>query len=185
MGCRILKVDFKMAKEGVKTKQLRCTVNVDDIIFTHEVRVNGEWAVQEKLCFDVNAIPERLVNGDSYASMKAYGVRAFISDRTSQFREFGIPATMAGMREVYDLLLSGQYNAKRKVAGALNLDKVAEALAELKGISQAKALASLMALTKEKRIEVAANEKVVAIMERLAMDVMDADVVDLDDLYGD
>lgn len=170
----------------VKNETLVCEVNVDSITFKHMERNSaGEFQVVGSASFACSSVPDMLENGDSFASMKAYGIRAFLNDRSSDFRKHGISAYMGAMQDVYDnLLVKGLYKAKR-TGKAPSVDTLLiQAIAQLKGISAAQAEVSVKALTKEQRAKLAANPAVANLMKELAQVKREAEATNLDDLLS-
>lgn len=174
-----------MAKQGTKTEMLKCVVTAETVTFQHVKRDGDNWAVADELNIACASVPDKLEDGDGFASMKAYGIRAFLSDRTSQFREHGIPATLAEMRAVYDMLCHGVYRTKRSAGKKVNdRDIVAQAIAALKKVSMEVATASVKQLTAEQFESLKVNPAVAAKVKELKAAVADAEVVDLDDLFA-
>ena len=174
-----------MAKQGTKTEMLKCVVTVDTVTFQHVKRNGEEWQVAGELAIDCKSVPDKLEDRDGFASMKAYGIRAFLSDRTSQFREHGIQTTLAEMGAVYLQLRSGIYRTKRSSSKKVNdRDIVAQAIAALKKVSMEVATASVKQLTAEQFESLKANPAVAAKVKELKAAVADAEVVDLDDLFA-
>lgn len=174
-----------MAKQGTKTEMLKCVVTADTVTFQHVKRDGEEWKTVGELAIDCAAVPERLEDGETFASMKAYGIRAFLSDRTSQFREHGIQATLQEMAAVAEMLKSGVYRTKRSAGKKVNdRDVVAQAIAALKKVTMEVATASVKQLTAEQFESLKANPAVMAKVKELKAAVADAEVVDLDDLFA-
>lgn len=175
---------IKVIKMATKNEMLDCVVGSTDIRFEHKVRdENGDFKVVDSIGFDLDTIPEQLVNGDGYASMKAYGTRAFLMDRSSDSRKYGIPAYMEQMQHVFDTTLKlGLYKAK-KASKAGGIDPLlVQAIASLKSIELNAAEVSIRALSKEQRELLSTNAKVKELMVELATDRATAEGVDLDDL---
>ena len=178
-----------MATKRFPNDRITCEVLPQAVIFKHEVKAvaNGEEVWQESSRFEIDcaAVSDKLENGDSFASMKAYGIRAFLLDRTSQFREFGPAVCMDRIREHFnDTLALGVYKAKRAASapkGALD-PLLAQAVADVKGIPLDQALASLKALTPEQRKQISSNAKIAERMAALRQETAEADIVSLDDL---
>lgn len=172
-----------MAKQGTKTEMLRCKVTVDAVVFEHVKRDGEEWKVVDSLAVECANIPDKLEDGDSFASMKAYGIRAFLSDRTSQFREFGISSTLKEMTAVAEQLAAGVYRSKRKAKKGNDIDLLARAVAELKQISIEVATATVKQLSAEKLAMLLANASVAEKMAEIKLATAQADAVELDDLF--
>jgi hypothetical protein len=169
-----------------KNEMLKCDLTADTVTFIHMVRnENGDFVEgpTKPLVFDCNDVEDTLVNGEGFASMKAYGLRAFVCDRSSDFRKHGIAAYMDAMQDVFDTTLAkGLFKAKKATkVGAIDPLLIA-AIAELKSIELAQAEKSLKALSKEQRDSIAANAKVKELMAVLASEKASAEAVDLDDL---
>jgi hypothetical protein len=178
-----------MATKRFPNDRITCEVLPQAVIFKHESKAvaNGEEVWQENSRFEIDcaAVSDKLENGDSFASMKAYGIRAFLLDRTSQFREFGPAVCMQRIQEHFsETLAVGVYKAKRAAsvkAGSLD-PLLAQAVAELKGLPVEQALASLKALTPDQRKQIASNARIAERMAALRQETAEADIVDLGDL---
>ena len=173
-----------MAKQGTKTEMLRCVVLEHAVTFEHVKRNGDNWEVVDSLVIDCNAVPSRLEDGDGFASMKAYGIRAFLSDRTSQFREYGISKTLESMGEVYDQLKAGIYRTKRKATGKSDLDLLAQAVANVKGLTFEVAKASVKALDKDRQDRLRKAPAIAEALAELAKATAQAETVELDDLFA-
>lgn len=178
-----------MATKRFPNDRITCEVTPQAVTFKHEVKAiaNGNETWQEVSRFEIpcDSVSDKLENGDSFASMKAYGIRAFLLDRTSQFREFGPAVCMERIQEHFnDTLAVDVYKARRAAAAkAGSLDPLlAQAVAELKGLPVEQALASLKALTPDQRKQIASNAKIAERMAALRQETADADIVDLGDL---
>lgn len=174
-----------MAKQGSKTEMLKCIVTDKSVTFQHVKRAGDDWEVFEEMEVQCASVPDVLVDGDGFASMKAYGIRAFLSDRTSQFREYGIKHTMQEMQQVAAMLQNGVYRAKRKASAVSDLDLLAQAIAAIKGLSLEVAKASVKALDKERQDKLRSQPAVAAKMAELRSAVAEAETVELDDLFGE
>lgn len=178
-----------MATKRYPNDRITCEVTPELVVFKHEKKAvtNGDevWQESDRFSIECSAVADRLENGDSFASMKAYGIRAFLLDRTSQFREFGPVECLRRIQEHYqETLAAGIYKAKRATAspkGAID-PLLAQAVAELKGLPVEQALASLKALTPDQRKQIASNAKIAERMASLRQETAEADVVDLGDL---
>lgn len=178
-----------MATKRFPNDRITCEVTPEAVCFKHESKVvsNGEenWQMQSVFEIMLSSVADRLENGDGFASMKAYGIRAFLLDRTSQFREFGPAVCMERIREHFNETLAvGIYKAKRAASapkGALD-PLLAQAVSDVKGIALDQALASLKALTPDQRKQIASNAKIAAALAVLRQETAEADVVDLADL---
>lgn len=178
-----------MATKRFPNDRITCEVTPEMVIFKHEKKVVDKdqevWQEADRFSIECDTVPEKLENGDSFASMKAYGIRAFLLDRTSQFREFGPVECLRRIQEHYlETLAVGIYKAKRATAAPKgSIDPLlAQAVAELKGLPVEQALASLKALTPDQRKQIASNAKIAERMATLRQETAEADVVDLGDL---
>lgn len=156
-----------MANKGPKTSQVTTVVAADSVTFVQQKRnAAGGWDTVDSFAVQCADVPDSLENGDSFASMKSYGIRAFLLDRASQFREHGEAAYMQAMRDHYkETLAVGIYKAKRastgKASGAVD-SLLAMAVAELRGMPLAQAQGALKAISAEQRKALAAQPAVVA-----------------------
>ena len=77
-----------MAKEGRKTSQIACNFIGSNVEFAYQIRNDDDsWATVETATFDTDLVKNIVYeNGESFL---AYGVRAWLADRTSQFRKVG------------------------------------------------------------------------------------------------
>lgn len=89
-------------------------------------------------------------DGDDVVSLAAYGLRALLADRTSQLREHGPAAVLEGMDDYYQMLVLGQWKAKRASAKASGPDMaLVQVIADLKGVPLVAAIAAVNAATAE------------------------------------
>lgn len=173
------------------TEGTYCEHTVDKVTFLHKAGVAGDrqsWVVKGTFEIDLNKVPDKLLcNDGTVTSLKAYGARALLMDRASDFRKYGTAAYIAEMKRVCETLLyEGRFDAERggnaapKVCGFM-----AQALATAKKISVAQATASLAAITKEQRDKVAANlaTEIAALKTAHKQAVLNANEVDLSDLF--
>lgn len=170
-----------------KIEMLKCDLTVDTVTFTHMVRDGEEFKPSETtapLVINCGEVAESLINGEGFASMKAYGIRAFLNDRASDYRKYGIEAYMDQMVEVFNTTLAhGLFKAKR-AGKAKGLDTMLiAAIAELKGLEYAVAESSLRKLTPEQLEVVTANPTVKAALAELAAKRAKAETVDLSDMF--
>jgi hypothetical protein len=177
-----------MAAKRFPNERIVTSVEPEFTIFKREVKQvvkDAEvWVETDRFVVEVAKVADSLEDGESLASMKSYGIRAFLLDRTSQFREFGTLACMKQIEEAYNTTLAvGIYKAKR-AASAGSIDSyLAEALAELKGVPVGKIAEGLKALTADQRKEIAANATVAAKVAELKASAADAESVDFREFF--
>ena len=178
-----------MATKRFPNDRITCEVTPELVVFKHEKKAiaNGDeiWQESDRFSIECSSVADKLENGDGFASMKAYGIRAFLLDRTSQFREFGPVECLRRIEEHYqETLAVGIYKAKRATAAPKgSIDPLlAQAVAELKGLPVEQALASLKALTPDQRKQIASNAKIAERVALLHQETAEADIVDLGDL---
>lgn len=179
-----------MASKLFPNDRIVCNVLFDTVTFIRQAKeIQGQeekWADQESFAIECAKVPDQLENGDEIASMKAYGIRAFLSDRSSDFRKHGPAETMKAMREIYEATLAvGIYKAKRATsAKAGSIDPLlVGAVAKLKKLSDLQAMAALKAYSKEQRDGIAKNPKIVELIVELRKATAEADTADLGDLF--
>lgn len=137
--------------------------------------------------FDAAAVPEELKAGDSIKSLAGYGLLKLLQDRTSG--EQGAMPKLEGM-EMYmnEYFLNGLWKkpserkpaaSKRKISAAL-----AQAVAQLQGITAIQAEGALKDLDKDRFAQVAGNPNVVALVSELEAEARSAGA-DLAGLFGD
>lgn len=146
-----------MAKVGQKVEALRVSTVGKQITFHHDKRnAAGDMVVDS----------EYVVNfGDVHPEMQVklalYGYNKWLQDRTSQFREFGIKATLEAMQEYVELARDNLWNKPRSggTASAPKADRVAvfcALFAEEKGAPIAKVSAMFAAAPAQKQKELLA-----------------------------
>lgn len=182
----------KAGGRGAATEGTYCEHTVDKVVFLHKAGVAGDrqtWEEKGRFEIDLNKIPDKLLcNDGSITSLKAYGARALLMDRASDFRKFGTAAYIAEMKRVHDtLLIEGRFDAERGSSAAPKVCQyLAQALAEVKKIDVAVATASLAAISKEQRDHVAGKlaTRVAELKAAHKAAVMAATEVDLTDLMA-
>lgn len=111
-----------MAKQGIKTERLAVELNVVEsaVVIKHEKRNGEKFEVVASASYSLKALPAAI-----QAQVALYGLNKLLQDRTSQYREHGIVATLEAIADVYAVLAGGEWSAKRKAAsGAQNDDAV-------------------------------------------------------------
>ena len=174
-----------MAKEGRKTSQIACNYIGSKVEFAYQIRYEDDsWATMETATFDTNLVKDIVYeNGESFL---AYGVRAWLADRTSQFRKVGSePEVLKAMKEYWAMATDPtepRWNQKRAGAGKASIDPaMVRLIAELAGISEAVAMENVKKASKEtlEALKAKYAEKYQAIAKEIAQE---AGSVDLNDL---
>lgn len=141
--------------------------------------------------FDANDVPAELTDGNvGVKSLAGYGLLKLLQDRTSQEKD---PAGKAALMEQYfaEYFTQGQWKkpverkeGKASTGSRRKIDAVlAQAVAQLQGISVAAATASLRDLDKDDVAAISANPRVVAVMDELRAEAKE-EQADLTDLLG-
>lgn len=151
-------------------------------VVLHTADAKGEIGPADKvneLVVDAADLPAEFKDGDVMKKLAGYGLLKLLQDRTSQISSSTTDKFNGMVTEAQRLAQSGEdgfgdWKAKsvRAESTAVRSTKkvdtfLAQALVELKGITLAAATGALKALDKEQVKALAANEKVVAIVERL------------------
>ena len=174
-----------MAKEGRKNSQIACTMDHNIVTFLYQIRNDDDsWATIETATFDTDLVKDIVYeNGESFL---AYGVRAWLADRTSQFRKVGSELeVLKAMQEYWAMATDPtepRWNQKRASAGKASIDPaMVRLIAELAGISEAVAMENVKKASKETLEALRAKyaEKYQAIAKEIAKE---AGSVDLNDL---
>jgi hypothetical protein len=94
------------------------------------------WLVTHDFTVNLEMIPDSLLcNDGTFTSLKAYGARALLMDRASDFRKFGAVEYMREMERLYnELLLCGRFDAERKAAAPKIDPYLIQAVANAKGL---------------------------------------------------
>lgn len=170
-------------------------------IVLHTADAKGEIGPADKvneLIVDAADLPKEFRDGDGVKTLIGYGLQKILQDRTSQISSSTTDKFNGMVAEAQRLANSGddgigEWKAKsvRAESAVPRSNKkvdtfLAQALVELKGITLAAATSALKALSKEQVAALAANEKVVAIVERLKAEgaADQAKEADLADLLG-
>lgn len=174
-----------MAKEGRKNSQIACTMDHDIVTFLYQIRNDDDsWATVETATFDTNLVKDIVYeNGESFL---AYGVRAWLADRTSQFRKVGSELeVLKAMQEYWEMATDPQeprWNQKRASGNKASIDPaMVRLIAELTGISEAVAMENVKKASKEtlEALKVKYAEQYQKIAKEIAKE---AGSVDLNDL---
>ena len=174
-----------MAKEGRKTSQIACDFVGSKVKFTYQTRNDDDsWATIETADFDTNLVKDIVYeNGESFL---AYGVRAWLADRTSQFRKVGSELeVLKAMQEYWAMATDPtepRWNQKRSVSAKASIDPaMVRLIAELAGISEAVAMENVKKASKEvlEALRIKYAEQYKEILKDIAKE---AGSVDLNDL---
>lgn len=144
----------------VKTETVACDHNTQTVTFKHKAGPAGDqknWPVVGTLEIDLTKVPARLTcNDGSVTSLMAYGARALLMDRASDFRKFGADEYMKEMERIYkEVLMVGRFDAERKASGPRIDPALVQAVAQAKGLDLATAQAAVAKLSDEQRAAVA------------------------------
>ena len=174
-----------MAKEGRKTSQIACNFIGSKVEFAYQIRNDDDsWATVETATFDTNLVKDIVYeNGESFL---AYGVRAWLADRTSQFRKVGSELeVLKAMQEYWEMATDPtepRWNQKRSSGNKASIDPaLVRLIAELTGISEAVAMENVKKASKEtlEALKVKYAEQYQKIAKEIAQE---AGSVDLNDL---
>ena len=174
-----------MAKEGRKTSQIACDFVGSKVVFVYQTRNDDDsWADVSKAEFDTSLVKDKVYeNGESFL---AYGVRAWLADRTSQFRKVGSELeVLKAMQEYWAMATDPtepRWNQKRAVSGKASIDPaLVRLISELTGISEAVAMENVKKASKEtlEALKVKYAEQYQKIAKEIAQE---AGSVDLNDL---
>ena len=174
-----------MAKEGRKNSQIACDFVGSKVVFIYQTRNDDDsWEDVSKAEFDTSLVKDIVYeNGESFL---AYGVRAWLADRTSQFRKVGSELeVLKAMQDYWAMATDPQeprWNQKRASGTKASIDPaLVRLIAELAGISEAVAMENVKKASKETLDALKAKyaEKYQAIAKEIAKE---AGSVDLNDL---
>ena len=174
-----------MAKEGRKISQIACTMDHDIVTFLYQTRNDDDsWYTVESVKFDCSLVKDKVYeDGESFL---AYGVRAWLADRTSQFRKVGSELeVLKAMQENWAMATDPtepRWNQKRAVSAKTSIDPaLVRLIAELTGISEAVAMENVKKASKETldALKVKYAEQYQKIAKEIAQE---AGSVDLNDL---
>ena len=174
-----------MAKEGRKISQIACTMNHDVVTFLYQTRNDDDsWYTVESVKFDCSLVKDKVYeDGESFL---AYGVRAWLADRTSQFRKVGSELeVLKAMKDYWEMATDPtepRWNQKRAVSAKASIDPaMVRLIAELAGISEAVAMENVKKASKEvlEALRIKYAEQYKEILKDIAQE---AGSVDLNDL---
>lgn len=139
---------------------------------------DGDDELVDSVEYDCTSLPEA-----NQLKGLAYGVSKIMAERTSELS----PGSdkMDGIQEVWDALLTGEWERERKKGAGPTVRIEVEALASLRGITVKQAQTLLKKYDKEKQEQIFAHESVVAKVAELQESVDSTpDDVNFDDLAG-
>jgi hypothetical protein len=173
---------------AVKTDRMVCNLTEHTVTYIAQklyVDTTGKdtWEDTDSRVFAINPVDLSYTDGETRVNLAAYGLRALLADRTSQFRKLGPKAVLEGMDAYYANLLEGNWKMARTASGGKKIDMIlVELIAGKKNCPLA---------TAEEMIKKATPEMVAALIakfadeyEALKAKAEEADF-DLDDLLAD
>ena len=174
-----------MTKEGRKISQIACNFVGSKVEFAYQLRNDDDsWATIETAEFDTNLVKDIVYeNGESFL---AYGVRAWLADRTSQFRKAGSESeVLKAMKEYWAMATDPtepRWNQKRFVSAKASIDPaMVRLISELAGISEAVAIENVKKASKEtlEALKAKYAEKYKSIAKEIAKEAGSVDLKDL------
>ena len=139
-------------KERDLNNRMTCEMNGDDVTFSAQTRLHGDapWETLASKTFSYASFSDQFPNGET---IRAYGLRAWLADRTSQFKGTISNAALLDVMENYfnQCLAAGQWNMPR-AAGSPQVDRVLVLMiSKMKNCGSLVAEANLKKLTPEQR----------------------------------
>ena len=113
-----------------KTNRIECNMNAKaegkEVVFQYQEAKGEEWITVAEEAFSLAAVQGMLYeDGEVFVSLAAYGLRAWLADRTSQFRTHGGKAVLEAMRTYYtECLLAGKWKMSRAPGSRTKVDLV-------------------------------------------------------------
>lgn len=138
---------------------------------------DGENELADEAIYDTADLPE--VN---QLRARAYGISKIMAERTSELSPS--PDKLEGIQEVWDALLTGEWERERKKGGGPTVRIEIEALAAMRGITVKQAQTLLKRYDKEKQEEIFAHEAVQAKVAELQEQMEDTADATFDDLIS-
>ena len=139
-------------KEGRKSTQLACDFTGNIVTFKQQTRnADDSWETVKQVEFDCEAVKDLVYeNGETFL---AYGVRAWLADRTSQFRTLGEKAVLDAMQDYWKMATDPtdpQWTAKRSRSGSAAVDPaLVRLISEMANISEMLALENVKKADKD------------------------------------
>lgn len=144
----------------------------------YNVVENGENELVDETIYDCTQLPE-----SNQLKGLAYGISKLMAERTSEHSPG--PDKMEEIQNVWEALLSGEWERERKKGGGPTVRIEVEALAALRGITVKQAQTLLKKYDKEQQENIFANDTVQAKVAELQAQIDDTDEdASFDDLIG-
>lgn len=123
---------------ATKTERMICDMNNGMVTYKYQtLGSDGEsWVTTDSREFAVSDVADLVyVDGEAKVTMLAYGVRAWLADRTSQFRKLGGRAVLEAMDDYWETAKEGQWTKRKGSTRSAGPDMaLAQVIADLKGI---------------------------------------------------
>lgn len=134
--------------------------------------------VERTLTINASEVPDNLKNGDTDESVKLYGIRKLLQERSSSEKDTA--TKFETMLDTAELLKGGLWKSEEVRTRVAQIDPTfAQAVANVRGKPLAAIVGALQSLDKNQRDAMRSHPAVVAEIERLKSEVESADVVDL------
>ena len=157
-------------------EKLQYIANGDTLTIT---LVSADDELLRTMTISNGEVPDEVANGDESVSLKLYGIRKVLQERSSSATE-SLEAKFDTMLDTAELLKAGKWKSDEVRARAAVIDPTfALAVATLKNASMAQAVAALQALDKGARDALRRNPAIVAEIERIQAEAADAQILDL------
>ena len=165
-----------------KFDRMVCDLVGDVVTFTAETKIKGEWIAVAAKSFNYNDFTDSFPTGET---IRAYGLRAWLADRTSQLRSSSKPAEILEAMESYfeKCLQAGQWKLERSASGPQIDRALVHMITTMKRISAVQAEAALKKLTKEDRETL--KQRYAEQYKAAQQELKEAEQIDLDDLLGE
>jgi len=148
--------------ESGATAVTATTVN----FLTKEKDAAGKWEVvaAKTVVLAIDEVPDLVkANNGDLISLKGYGIRALLLDRSSEFRKLGLAAYYGQAQDLFnDMLKQGLFELPSTGKAAALDPWLIEAVAALQACSVAQATAALKAIPAEDRAVLAGKPAVAA-----------------------
>ena len=176
-----------MAASSERKDKLSPVVTVDTITVTHLHRdsIATDWKdaeVVRVIEFDVNAVPDVLVNGNEQISPKAHGLNTVLQQRASDIKNTA--EKLDYYVELWAQLEAGIWREAAQPRSAQISALAVQAVATLQGFTIPQAQAALQACSPDERKAILAADRVVAEIAKLKAEVQSVDKESLLDLLG-
>lgn len=168
------------------------TTRIKYILSSNQVNVQAvqkeegkDPVVTKEEIFSIDGLQEKLINGDGFVSLAAYGLSQLLQDRTSDLTpKNGVTPhdRIGAMADFFEDTIKEGFFRKpsvRKAAGARIDMALIEAVAEVKGVSITAAEEALKEKTKEEQAGIAAIPRIAEIISRIKEEAGSVDLSDL------